>query len=489
MKLSIITPTLNSDKSIAYTLNSVFKQTYKNIEHIVVDGGSTDNTLNIVKKHKVKKKIIIKKKSSIYEAINIGIRNATGDYILVLNSDDILNSHLIIKKIINKIKKTKSKILLGDVCYHNNFDYKSIVRYYNAKNFRRWMMFFGLMPPHTGAVIHKDIYANYKLYDPKFKIAGDFEFFLRLFLINKEKFCNLNLCVSRMRTGGVSGRNIFSHIISSKEIMIAFANNKIKGFHILIYLRFIAKIHQLFLFDQEKLNKEFSYNLESYYFKITKFNFKIIKSLKSLNLKKNFILSALNLAFLGGYSKGDISIYDEMINWPDGVFAKFLNKKLKKIPGRDIVKKISIPKYIKKITVIGNLTKKSEFFLKKTYNREINKVALPFGNLKKITKNLNYVISKNELIFVTLPTPKQEQIAKYLKEKNLYYKIICIGGSINIASGEEKEVPKYMSKLEFLWRLRYDTFRRINRLINTFSYYLFAILITKKFKNKSAKIL
>ena len=93
------------------------------------------------------------------------------------------------------------------------------------------------------------------------------------------------------------------------------------------------------------------------------------------------------------------------------------------------------------------------------------------------------------MIFITLPTPKQEQVAKYLKERNLYFKIICIGGSINIASGEEKEVPKYLSKLEFLWRLRYDTFRRISRLINTLAYYLLAILITKKFKNKSAKIL
>jgi UDP-N-acetyl-D-mannosaminuronic acid transferase (WecB/TagA/CpsF family) len=178
-----------------------------------------------------------------------------------------------------------------------------------------------------------------------------------------------------------------------------------------------------------------------------------------------------------------------MINWPDGIFATFLNRKLKKIPGRDIVKKISIPNYIKKITVIGNLSKKTEFFLKKSYNREINILALPFGNINKIIKNLNYVISKDELIFITLPTPKQEQVAKYLKERNLYFKIICIGGSINIASGEEKEVPKYLSKLEFLWRLRYDTFRRISRLINTLAYYLLAILITKKFKNKSAKIL
>ena len=109
--------------------------------------------------------------------------------------------------------------------------------------------------------------------------------------------------------------------------------------------------------------------------------------------------------------------------------------------------------------------------------------------MKKITKNLKYKIDKNELIFITLPTPKQEQVARFLKNKNIYFKIICIGGSINIASGDEKEVPRFISKLEFLWRLRYDSIRRLNRLIYTFSHYLIATFITKKFKNKSAKII
>ena len=86
MKISIITPTLNSEKSIAFTLNSVFNQNYKNFEHIIVDGGSSDKTLEIVNNHKVKKKIIVKKNSSIYEAINIGIKNSKGNYILILST-------------------------------------------------------------------------------------------------------------------------------------------------------------------------------------------------------------------------------------------------------------------------------------------------------------------------------------------------------------------------------------------------------------------
>ena len=107
MKISIITPTLNSEKSIAFTLNSVFNQSYKDFEHIIVDGGSSDKTLEIARKHKVRKKIILKKNSSIYEAINIGIKNSKGNYILILNSDDILNSKSVLKMISEKIKKKK----------------------------------------------------------------------------------------------------------------------------------------------------------------------------------------------------------------------------------------------------------------------------------------------------------------------------------------------------------------------------------------------
>ncbi len=489
MKFSIITPTLNSEKSLTFSLNSVFNQVYKNFEHIVVDGGSTDNTIKIAKKHKVKKKIIVKEKSSIYAAINEGIKNAKGDYIIVLNSDDIFNSSLVLKQIAEKISKSKEKILLGNVCYHNNFSHQKIVRFYSSSNFRPWMMFFGLMPPHTGSVIHKDIFKNYGYYTEKFSIAADFEFFLRLFVKNKVKFLNLNFSVARMRTGGVSGKNIFAHIKSSSEILKSFKINNLRSNMLFVYLRFLAKIHQLFLFDEKKINQEFNFKINKYYDEIGKYDFKIIKNLSNLNFNKNFTLSALNLAFLGNYANGEIKTYDELINWPDGIFAKVLNKKLKKIPGREIVRKLKLPNNIKKITVLGNLSHKSENYLKKIYKKKIHKVPLPFANLDKIIKFLNFKIKKGEIIFITLPTPKQEQIAKHLKDNNNYFKIICIGGSINIASGEEAEVPKVFSKFEFLWRLKYDSLRRLNRLFKTFISYLIATYITKNFKNKSAKII
>ncbi len=489
MKFSIITPTLNSEKSIAYTLNSVFNQAYKNYEHIIVDGGSKDRTLEIVKKHKIKNKIIIKMKSSIYEAINIGIKKSSGEYIIILHSDDILNSDKTLKKIANILNSSKPLVLLGNVCFYNNFVHEKIVRFYSSKNFKTWMMFIGLMPPHTGSIIHRNIFNKYGLYNKKLRIAGDFEFFLRLFVKYKIPFTKLDLIVSRMRTGGVSGENIFAHLKSSKEIIKSFKYNKVKTSFILIYLRSVLKIHQLFNFDQKKINHDFKFKVNKHYQKIGKYDFKILSNLKKIDYNKNFTLSALNLAFLGSYAKGEIIAYNELINWPDGVFAKVLNKKLAKIPGRDVIKKIKIPKNISKITILGNLSENSRIYLQNKFHIKVNHVNLPFGDLKIILKDLKYKITKNEILFITLPTPKQEQVARHLAYYNKYFKIICIGGSINIASGEEKEVPKIFSKFEFIWRLRYDTLRRLKRLFKTFYSYLIATYITKGFRNKNAKII
>ena len=130
MKISIITVTFNSDKTLAYTLSSIFQQTYKNIEHIIIDGGSTDQTLNILKKIKYKKKkLFVYKNTSIYEAINLGIKKSNGDYILILNSDDILENKNTIKKIVKIIKKKENNIIiLGSVSYFNNNQFNKKIR-------------------------------------------------------------------------------------------------------------------------------------------------------------------------------------------------------------------------------------------------------------------------------------------------------------------------------------------------------------------------
>jgi hypothetical protein len=206
---------------------------------------------------------------------------------------------------------------------------------------------------------------------------------------------------------------------------------------------------------------------------------------EKLFLNKNFILSALNLAFLGNYVKGNIKIKNNLICWPDGYFAKTVDRTLYKVPGRNLINSLNIPENIKEILVLGNLSVKSENFLKKKFKKKISHINLIYGNIEQIKKSIKIILKKNQLVFITVPTPKQEMLAQHLVKKNKNYKIICIGGSIAIGSGEEMAVPRLINYLEFLWRLRYETFRRINRLFDSFKYFIYGKFFFHKLQFKN----
>ena len=163
-----------------------------------------------------------------------------------------------------------------------------------------------------------------------------------------------------------------------------------------------------------------------------------------------------------------IKISKNLYFWQDGIFTKYLYKKFKKLPGKKLISNLIIPKNIKSIFVIGNLSSNGKFFLEKKYNIPVLNKPLPFGNIKKILKKIPKIYS-SQLIFITLPTPKQEIVAEFISRKYKNFKIICIGGGLAIAAKDEKSCPKFLEKmyLEFLWRLRYETIRRLIRLINT----------------------
>jgi glycosyltransferase involved in cell wall biosynthesis len=489
MKVTIITVCLNSEKTITNTLNSVLTQTYKNIEHIIIDGGSTDDTINLIKKYPFKNKKIFIEKSSIYQAMNIGVKKSTGDLIGILNSDDIYNNNKVIQNIVSQAKKNEAKIFLGDVVYFNGNNFSKITRHYSAKNFNKNNFKYGMMPPHPGSFIKRDVYEKYGLYNENFLIASDFEIFVRFILKSKIKTKTLNLLVARMKTGGISGKNIKAYLISSFEIMSSLKKNNIDTNLINPLIRLPIKLKQFFFYDPEHLNKKFFFKIHKYYKKFINPDFKIIENIKKISFNKNFILSGMNLAFLGYLVKGNIKKHDHLINWPDGLFTKIFGIKIKKIPGRDVLKSLNI-KYskIKEIVVLGNLGSAQKNYLNNLYRKKIININLPYGNIDKIKKNLNVRLSSDQVCFITLPTPKQEELAYYLSKKNKYFKIICIGASINIASGAERSVPQIFSNFEFLWRLRYETLRRTIRLLETFFYFLYGRFISKEIKNLYVEI-
>ena len=490
MKISIITVTLNSEKTLRDTLNSVFSQTYKNVEHIIVDGGSSDKTLSILKRYpNKKKKVFIKKNFGIYESINYAIKKSSGKFICILNSDDIFQSNTTLEKLAIDISRNKKiEIFLGNVAYFDNSDYYKITRYYSSSDFKRWKMKFGLMPPHPASLIRRDIYIKYGLYNKNFQIAADFDLFLRLFILKKVKFKIINYTVVRMRSGGISGKNLKSYWISTNEILKSFQINGLSSNIFFIVMRIPAKIGQLFLYNKVLINrtfKLFKLRFENNYYQEN--SFKIIDKVQKIPFGQNFILSGMNLAFLGYFANKQVYTKKILFHWPDGIWLKN-HIEIKKIPGRDLIKNLKIPKNIKKIKVLGNLSEKSMKFLKKKFNLKIDNQKLPFGNINKILKT-KIKLSDKSLTLITLPTPKQEKLAYHLSEKNSKYKIICIGASIAIASGEEKQVPNILKNYEFLWRLKNDFFRRSKRIIETFIYYLIGKYVNKTFhKTRFIKI-
>ena len=490
MKISIITVCLNSDKTINYTLNSVISQNYKNIEHIIVDGGSTDGTKEILKKYNfTKKKVILTKGKSLYESLNLGIKKSTGDLISILHSDDIYNNNQVISKVAKIVKKSRELIFFGNVVYFKKKAFSKITRNYPANNMKKRIFAYGNMPPHTGSFYRKKIFRKYGYYNKSFKIAGDFEHLLRLIYVKNLKYKILNFIITRMRAGGLSSKNINSFVIINSEILKSFKIHNIKSNLIKILLRVPPKIFQYIFLNQKKLNSNFEFKINKDFENELFDKLNIIQNINKINLKKNFILSALNLAFLGSLSRDEIKLDKNLLNWPDGIFSKIYKKKIKKIPGRKIITDLKINKNIKRILVMGNLSKSSKNFLKSKFNRKIVHIILPFGTAEEITKKIKIKIKKNDLIFLTLPTPKQEQVAQFLKSKNKYYKIICIGGSIGIVSGDEKEVPRSLYYLEFLWRLRYETARRLKRLFITFYQYITDLIIFKKLNNIKVKFI
>lgn len=491
MKLSIITVTYNSGKTLTDTLNSILSQTYSNIEHIFVDGGSSDNTLELLKKYpNPKKKIFSKKGYGIYKSINYGIKKAKGEYIGILNSDDIYNSNSTISEIIFTIKKYKTyKIFLGNVIYFKDFNYKKIKRYYSVEKFKFNDMKKCLMPAHPAAFIHKDIYKKYGLYSENYRIASDFEFFFKILFIKKIPFKIIKNDVVRMRIGGISTYNFNSYIITSKEIQKIFLFNKININYFKILLRIPLKLKQFF-YNEKYLNKKF----ENYKIKFDKKNiynnsFKIISNVNSIIHKKKFILSGLNLAYLGYFGSGELTLNHDLYHWPDGIWSK-KHINLDKKPGRKILDELILPKNFDSITVIGNMKYQSKKYLMKRFNLKIHHIKLPYLSIEKlIRKKINIKNSSKTLILITLPTPKQEQFANFLSKKLKSFKIICIGASLSIVSGEEKQVPKFMGDYEFIWRLRTDTIRRLMRLLTTLYYYTKNTLLNNKYnKIKFLKI-
>jgi glycosyltransferase len=245
MKISIITATYNSEKNISECLQSVAGQAHNNIEHIVVDGGSTDNTMEIVKSFPSVTKYISEPDKGIYDALNKGIKMAGGDVIGFLHSDDVLGSTIIIKKITELFSQKNIQGVYGNLVFVNSENPDKVVRTWKSKPFDRINIKYGWMPPHPTLYLRKEVYQKHGPFDISFKIAGDYNFMVGV-MKDKEIYLEyLPEIITRMRMGGASTGSINDLITKSKEDIRALKNNGFKLPLLILIAKNLRKLPQL----------------------------------------------------------------------------------------------------------------------------------------------------------------------------------------------------------------------------------------------------
>ncbi|WP_024555797.1 glycosyltransferase family 2 protein [Franconibacter pulveris 1160] len=228
MKVSIITATYNSAKTLPDTLRSLGSQTYDNIEYIVIDGASKDNTLDIVHdNYKKTVTIISEPDKGIYDALNKGINVATGDVIGFLHSDDILAYPDVIRDVVACFNKDNCDAVYGDLEYVSKDDLNKTIRLWKSGEFHRSKIQLGWMPPHPSFYMKKSCYDKFGSFSLDYRISADYESLLRYLWKESITLSYIPQVLVKMRVGGISNRSLSSMINKSFEDIKAMKANKL----------------------------------------------------------------------------------------------------------------------------------------------------------------------------------------------------------------------------------------------------------------------
>ena len=227
-KVSIITVCFNSAKTIRDTIESVLSQDYPHIEYIVIDGGSSDQTLEIVKEYSDRIAVIVSEKDrGIYDAMNKGIALASGDIVGMLNSDDVYISENAVSALMKKMQDAKSDSVFADLVIVDPENLNKVVRYYDSSYFNPNKFRFGWMPAHPTFFVKKALYDKVGPYSLEYQISADYEMLIRLLWVNNASYAYLQKPVVRMRHGGVSTSGLGRNWLLNKEIVKACKANGI----------------------------------------------------------------------------------------------------------------------------------------------------------------------------------------------------------------------------------------------------------------------
>ena len=245
MKISIITVTYNSAQTLEHTIQSVLLQDYSDVEYIIVDGQSTDDTLSVIRKYRHKiDHFVSEKDEGLYYALNKGIALASGDIIGILHADDFYTGDDVLTGVAETFKINNADAVYADLYYVDKNNTKKIVRKWKSGKYGEGKFLWGWMPPHPAFFVKKEIYQKYGDFNTELRSAADYELMLRFIHKHKIKLAYLPEYIVKMRTGGQSNASLKNRVKANNEDRKAWDLNGIKPYFFTLTLKPLRKIFQ-----------------------------------------------------------------------------------------------------------------------------------------------------------------------------------------------------------------------------------------------------
>ena len=246
MKISIVTVVYNGEATIAEAVESVLMQDHKDLEYIVIDGGSKDGTMAILERYRDRIAVLVSERDKgIYDAMNKGLARATGDVVGILNADDLYAGPSVISEVAAVFAQQDPDCLFADLTFFRTEAPDKVVRFYSGKGFQLSRFEYGDMPPHPTFFVKRSLYKQWGVFDDSYRICADFELMLRFMYKHKAKWIYLPKVLVRMRTGGASDGGWKGRMKVNKEIQRGMQQNGLKAPMWKIYMKYVRKVWQL----------------------------------------------------------------------------------------------------------------------------------------------------------------------------------------------------------------------------------------------------
>ena len=246
--ISIITATFNSEATVGDCLASVNNQQNVSVEHIIIDGGSKDRTVDIVRSNGQVARLISELDNGIYDAMNKGIGLASGDIIGILNGDDFYTGNRVLATVVRAFQEDRTATCYGDLQYVDNTDTNKVVRHWRSGRFTSPKQFYwGWMPPHPTFFVRRDVYEKYGLFNLELGSAADYEIMLRFLVKHQLTAVYLPEILVKMRTGGVSNASVNNRLAANRMDRKAWQVNDLKPYPWTLWMKPVRKIGQWFV--------------------------------------------------------------------------------------------------------------------------------------------------------------------------------------------------------------------------------------------------